>query len=167
MRISFTMLSLFAILLLSSCKQTPATVDITAEKAAVENVLEKYVMANENQDFSLIEQIWASDDDIMLLGTDSDEKYKGWKQIKNAIRHQFSQFEDTYISVLDQAINVNANGNTAWFSEILNYNFIHQGKAMSFEGIRFTGVLEKREGQWKLVQGHLSIPVEEGTETNQ
>jgi hypothetical protein len=31
---------------------------------------------------------------------------------------------------------------------------------MSFEGIRFTGVLEKIDGKWQLVQGHLSVPYE-------
>jgi len=151
--------------ILFSCQEEQKEVDIGAERAAVENVLEKYVLANENQDFSLIEQIWASDEDIVLLGTDGDEKYKGWNQIKSAIQHQFNEFEDTYISVLDQAININSTGNTAWFSETLNYNFIYRGEAMSFEGIRFTGVLEKNEGVWEMVQGHLSIPVAEGTET--
>jgi hypothetical protein len=48
----------------------------------------------------------------------------------------------------------------AWFSEVLDYNFIYLGEGMSFEGIRFTGVLEKREGHWKMVQGHLSVPYE-------
>ncbi len=165
MRKYFILLLTIGLLALISCREEQKEVDIGAEKAAVENVLEKYVLANENQDFSLIEQIWADDDDIVLLGTDGDEKYKGWNQIKSAIQHQFSEFEDTYISVLDQVIKLNSTGNTAWFSETLNYNFIYHGEAMSFEGIRFTGVLEKNEGMWEMVQGHLSIPVAEGTET--
>jgi hypothetical protein len=43
---------------------------------------------------------------------------------------------------------------------VLDYNFIYMGEDMSFEGIRFTGVLEKKDGKWKLVQGHLSVPYE-------
>jgi hypothetical protein len=155
------------ILFATGCAPKVEKPDLKKEKAEVTNVLEKYVIANENQNFSLIEEIWANDDNILLLGTDSDEIYLGWNQIKKAIQHQFNAFEDTYIVVSDQRIQLNATGNTAWFSEYLNYNFIYKGEAKSFEGIRFTGVLEKREGVWELVQGHLSIPVEEGTETSQ
>ena len=154
-------------LVTTSCKQKGTCVNKEEELTKVENVLEKYVMANENQDFSLIEQIWAPDDDIVLIGTDSDEKLIGWNQINKAIKHQFAEFEDTYISVIDQNISMNETANTAWFSEVLNYNFIYHGKAQSFEGIRFTGVLEKRKENWKLVQCHISIPVPQGTETKE
>ena len=134
--------------------------DIAEERARVENVLDQYVIANENQDFSIIERIWAEEEGIAMIGTDSDELLTGWEQIKSAIQHQFLEFEDTYISVNDQKIRISESGEIAWFYETLNYNFIHNGKAMSFEGIRFTGVLKKTDGNWELVQGHLSIPAE-------
>jgi len=73
---------------------------------------------------------------------------------------QFDEFENTLINISDQKIKISKDGNTAWFSEVLDYNFIYLGEDMSFEGIRFTGVMEKREGSWKLVQGHLSVPYE-------
>ena len=167
MKRTFIVLISITILIATGCEPKMQEPDLKKEKAEVANVLEKYVIANENQNFSLIEEIWANDDNILLLGTDSDEIYLGWKQIKKAIQHQFNSFEDTYIVVSDQRIQLNKTGNSAWFSEHLNYNFIYEGEAKSFEGIRFTGVLEKRNGAWELVQGHLSIPVEEGTETGE
>jgi ketosteroid isomerase-like protein len=37
---------------------------------------------------------------------------------------------------------------------------------MTFEGIRFTGVMRKIDGEWRLVQQHMSIPAKlEMTET--
>ena len=151
-------------LFLIACQQERKSFNKSDEISKIESVLEQYVIANESKDFSLIEKIWATDDDIVLIGTDANEKLIGWKQIKNAIKRQFSEFEDTYIAVIDQNIRINESGNTAWFSEFLNYNFIYQEDARSFEGIRFTGVLEKRDGQWVLVQGHLSIPVSKAAE---
>jgi len=71
---------------------------------------------------------------------------------------QFDELENILISIRDQKIKINKSGTTAWFSQILNYNYIYQDETMSFEGIRFTGVLEKRDGNWVLVQGHLSVP---------
>jgi hypothetical protein len=146
--------------LFTACKQTDTSHKPTVEesKKAVANILEKYVIANENQDFSMIEQIWAPDSDIILFGTNSEEKLMGWQNIKKAIQNQFKAISETYISPQQQYIKIGPCQKTAWFAEILNYNFVYQGKARSFEGLRFTGVLEKRNDTWKIVQAHLSIP---------
>jgi len=135
-------------------------VDLEAEIGKIETVLEQYVVANEEQDFNLISKIWKADEDIIMIGTDSDERLIGWNHIQKAIQNQFSSFQSTFISVSDQIIRINETGNTAWFVEHLNYNFIYKEEAMSFTGIRFTGVMEKKDNVWMLVQGHLSIPAE-------
>lgn len=141
------------------CQQkTKQKFDTAREKEAVKNVLEKYVIANENKDFNMFQQIWAPDSNIILYGTDSNEKLIGWKSIEKAIKQQFANVSQTYISVINQDIKVNNTGNTAWFAEELNYNFVSNNKAQSFDGVRFTGVLEKGAKGWQMVQGHLSIP---------
>ncbi|MBN2638347.1 MAG: nuclear transport factor 2 family protein [Bacteroidales bacterium] len=134
--------------------------DTAKEKEAVKNVLEKYVIANENKDFNMFKQIWAPDSDIIMYGTDSNEKLIGWNSIQKAIKQQFANVSQTYISVINQDIKLNRTGNTAWFAEELNYNFVHDNKAQTFDGVRFTGVLEKRPNGWEIVQGHLSIPAD-------
>jgi len=164
MKKQFSLLTgLVLLLLITSCRQkTASTINVQTEKKAVENVLEKYVIANENKDFSMIEQIWAPDSDILLFGTDSEEKLVGWKNIQEAIKKQFSSINSTYISVSYQHIKLGKSGNTAWFAELLNYNFVYQNKAKTYEGIRFTGILEKRPTGWRIVQAHLSIPANTG-----
>lgn len=154
---------IFAAILLVGCQQVnnktqEDQVDIDAEKERVALVLEKYVIANEKQDIDLVHEVWASSPDIVVIGTNSDEKLVGWDVIKNILQRQFDSFEDTYISVHDQVIEINKTGNTAWFSEILNYNYIYQGDAVQYEGLRFTGVLERDNGDWYIVQSHMSIP---------
>ncbi|MBC8489373.1 MAG: nuclear transport factor 2 family protein [Bacteroidetes bacterium] len=139
-------------------KQSKASFDPEQEMENIALVLEKYVIANERQEIELVKEIWAPDTDIVVIGTNSDEKLIGWDQIKDALQRQFNTFEETYISVRDQVIEINETGNTAWFSEILNYNYIYQDEARQYEGLRFTGVLEKRNGDWYIVQSHMSIP---------
>ncbi len=153
-------ITFLSFLLIASACNAPLKpkADHQDNKKAVANVLEKYVLANENQDFSMIGQIWAPDNDIILFGTNSEEKLMGWDNIKKAIKQQFASISETYISPTSQFIRLNPEQNTAWFAEILNYNFVYKGKAKSFEGVRFTGVLEKRKDGWKIVQAHLSIP---------
>ena len=157
-----TFLVVFVILLASSCNDCDQKFSKADEMIAIENLLEEYVIANENQDFDLIEKIWAPDSDIILYGTDSDERLMGWTNIRSAVREQFLQIEETYISASDQFIKLNCTGTTAWFAESLDYNFVYKGEAKSYTGLRFTGVVEKMDGQWKLVQAHLSLPASVG-----
>jgi len=160
-----TMLLLIPLFLLGVAGCAPEVekcpeVDLEKEMSEIRTLLEQYELARENEDFSTIEIIWANDDNILLIGTESHEELKGIDAIKKAMARQFNEFENTLINISDQKIGINKSGTTAWFYEMLDYNFIYQGEDMVFEGIRFTGVLEKRDGQWKLVQGHLSIPYE-------
>jgi ketosteroid isomerase-like protein len=135
--------------------------NLNQEREKVENVLGKYIISIENQDFHAIENIWEAGDSAMLLGTDSDERLMGWQSIRNAYRKQFGLISNTYIAVNDQFIRLSNDGRIAWFSQRMNYSFLYQDKAMTFDGIRFTGVLSKNnEGQWKMVQGHLSVPAQ-------
>lgn len=146
-------------LLVVACNECPNELSIKSEKAAIEDLLEQYVIAIENEDLQKVENSWSTNDSIMMFGTDSDEKLLGWDKIRKAYLNQFNLISDTYISVYDQFIRINCTGNTAWFSESMNYNFIYDSVAHSFEGIRFTGVIEKDDNDgWKLVQGHLSVP---------
>lgn len=160
----FIPLLVVATSLAMSCNKNKAVSimpDLNLEREKVENVLEKYMIAIENQDFHAIENIWEGGDSAMMLGTDSDERLMGWHNIRNAYRKQFGLISDTYIAVSDQFIRVHNDGKTAWFSQRMNYSFIYQDKALTFNGVRFTGVLTKNpEGQWKVVQGHLSVPAQ-------
>ena len=133
-------------------------IDFNQEKEKVALVLEKYVIANEEQNLNLIKEVWAMNPEIVVFGTNSDETIIGWDAIKNALQKQFASIEDTYISVRDQRIGINETGNTAWFSEFVNYNYIYKGKPVKYEGLRFTGVLEKINDEWLIVQSHMSIP---------
>ncbi len=139
-------------------------IDLVKEMSEIRSILEQYELAREREDFATVENIWANSDNIVLFGTEGDEQLVGIEAINNAITKQFDEFENTLINISDQKIHINKSGNTAWFSEVLDYNFIYLGEDMTFEGIRFTGVLEKIDGKWKMVQGHLSVPYEAALE---
>lgn len=135
-------------------------VNLEKEKMAVSQLLDGLATATECGNFDMIQKIWLHADDVLLIGTESDEKLVGWPDISKTIQKQFGLFEKTLISITDQSIWVNDDATIAWFFEELNYNFVYENKAMTFTGIRFTGVLEKIDGEWRLVQQHMSIPAE-------
>lgn len=162
MKLLFSTFVLSIMLLVGSCYNQNMESETKEDIAAIENLLENYILANENQDFDLIKKIWAPDDDIILYGTDSDERLMGWTNIETAIKEQFGYITDTYISASNQFIKLNCTGNTAWFAETLNYNYMYKGEAHSYEGLRFTGIVEKIDENWVLVQAHLSVPASVG-----
>ncbi len=161
MKSIFSSILFSLIILITSCDHQSEK-KCQEEKDAIENLLENYIIANENQDLDLIEAIWASEDDIVLYGTDSDERVVGWENIRSGIKEQFGFISDTYISASNQFIKLNCSGNTAWFAETLNYNYMYKGVAHSYEGLRFTGVVAKIDDEWRLVQTHLSLPASVG-----
>jgi len=159
MKKNYWYFTFIGLILLTACNQEVNRVDPIKEKEAIKLVLEKYVIANESQDISKIEEIWYPSEEIVSFGTEKGEKLLGISKIKNAVQSQFAKFKNTYISVHDQTINVSEDGNTAWFSEIVNYNFILNDSAHVYEGLCYTGVMNKIDGKWKLVMTHMSIPI--------
>jgi ketosteroid isomerase-like protein len=150
------------IVVVSSCcnnkTEKKETINIDQERESVALVLEKYVIANERQDIDLVKEVWANSPHIVVFGTTGDDKYVGWSEIHDVMQRQFNSFKETYISVRDQVIEVSETGKTAWFSEVMNYNYIYQGEPIQYEGLRFTGVLKKIDGDWLIVQSHMSVP---------
>lgn len=156
---NFLILPLLA-LTMFSCTTAPQEkpVDKAAENEAVATVLESYVIANETKDIELIKQVWADDSLIVVFGTESGERMVGWETIKATIEEQFATFEDTYIAMNDINIKMNNECNTAWFSSMINYNFTYNDQPISYEDLRFTGVLTKTDDGWHIVQSHISVP---------
>ncbi len=157
-------LFLSALFIMSSCVNTAQkkaekpSVNIAQEKTAISKILDDLAASSESGNFQGIQKIWWPSEDVLLIGTDSGEKLVGWTAISKAIQKQFRSFGETLISITDQSIWVNDDATVAWFFEELNYNFVYEEKAMTFEGIRFTGVMQKHDGRWRLVQQHMSIP---------
>jgi len=148
-------------------KDQNLTIDVAQEKLEISQILDNLATAYEGGNFDLIENIWLPSKDILAVGTDNNEKLEGWEEISTIIKRQLGTFEETFISITDQDIWINDDASVAWFFEELNYNFVYKEKAMTFTGIRFTGVMLKQDSKWRLVQQHMSIPAAlEMVETN-
>jgi len=145
-----------ACLVMSVCVQK---VDIEAEKAKVKSVVDQFAQATDTENMELFSKIMARDADMVNFGTDAAERYVGWEPLKTAVEKQFASFDNAKITSRDQVIKVLYSGKVAWFSEILDFDVVAQGQSVRLEGIRLTGVLEKRNGNWIFMQVHNSVPV--------
>jgi ketosteroid isomerase-like protein len=63
--------------------------------------------------------------------------------------------------VRDLQVHLSRSGDVAWYFANLDDVVSWEGKASKFgEGLRWTGVLEKRDGRWVIVQMHASLAVD-------
>jgi hypothetical protein len=157
----FKLISFLFILMISGCKQDKLPVcDKAAEKEAIKLLLQKYIIANEARNISMIGEVWANDTAVYSLGTDRHDIFRGYESVQKKFTEQFERFENTFISSRDQKIYVHPDCKTGWFSEILQYNYTQGDRAIEYSDLRFTGFLEKRDGKWVILQTHLSAPAD-------
>ena len=143
-------------LMMSSCAQK---VDMEGEKVKVSAVLDQLIQVLETEDVDVFSKIIVHDADMVNFGTDAAERLVGWEALKELMQKQFAATENSKLSVKDRVIKVHDSGKVAWFSEIIDWNLVSQGQEVKLEGLRATGVLEKRDGNWLVIQLHSSTPV--------
>ena len=133
-------------------------IDLSSEKTAVKDVIHKLLESYELEDMDLHASIMAQDEDMVNFGTDVAEHHIGWEAWKESHLAQWAAIDKTEITSTDLVVSLAETGNVAWFSDITNWTLIIQSDTMTVNNVRFTGVLEKREEKWKIVQVHASIP---------
>ncbi|MEO8398197.1 MAG: nuclear transport factor 2 family protein [Ignavibacteriaceae bacterium] len=142
---------------LNSCSQTK-TVNTDAEKTKVKSVVDDFKNFWETKDMNLLSKIMSHDANMVNYGTDANEIFVGFEAFKDSITPMLSSVDGIKINVRNQTINVDADGNAAWFSEIWDWDISMGGQTMQQHNLRLTGVLEKDDGNWVIVQFHNSVP---------
>lgn len=133
--------------------------DLGAEQAKVNIVVNQFNHVWETKDMATFSEIMAHDADMVVYGSDAPEHWTGWEPLKEAVSQMMPALENVKISVKSLTIKVHPTGQVAWFSEIWDWDFLMDGKSIHSPGQRLTGVLEKRNGEWVIVQIHNSVPV--------
>ena len=108
-----------------------------------------------NRDLNSIPKLFVPDPDLVFYGTGADEKGIGLEGIKADWERAFTQSDSSSMELTWGS--VSAAGLVAWaaFDGVARATI--KGQEISFP-IRFTSVLEKRDGRWLIVQSHASTP---------
>lgn len=154
----FSVVLIVLTVLMTNCdKQEP--VNLTTEKMEIEKCLTTFWTAFENKDLKKIGDLIVHDPDIVFFGTDENERWAGWPCVESALKKQFEAFSKIKIQTHNLVIQVSPTGQTAWFSlqryiSLMTPDSVNEGMKT-----RITGVMEKRDGCWKMVQYHSSYPI--------
>lgn len=130
----------------------------------IEQTIQKFFHSMDVQDFDLMKEVTAQKEDMVHIGTDTDEIWRGWSELNEATVEQFENLKFYKADIRELSIHLSATGQVAWYSHLLDAKIKSKTSVQIWKGARFTGVLEHIDGSWQIVQTHVSIP--ESHQTN-
>lgn len=108
---------------------------------------------------ALFESIFAKDDAFFTFYPDSKSTVVGWNRFEKFLNDWMDERNKaTGYDIRNLRITIAKTGQVAWFSAIVDDEGEFDGKPWGLKNVRWTGVLEKRGGNWKICQQHMSEP---------
>lgn len=132
--------------------------DDDAEKDIIERTIRDSIGWALTKDRPLLESILAHDSDFFIFHPSSKGNIMGWDSFVKLFDIWMSpKFKATHFDVRDLRITFSRSRDVAWYSAILDDCGEWEGKPNCWKDTRWTGVLEKRDGKWIIVQMHFSF----------
>jgi len=99
-----------------------------------------------------------NNDELFFFQTDSKSTITSFEQFRDLTERFFMRddFKAIRVDIKDLRIHMSPTLKTAWWACILDDYNEFQGKPANWENVRWSGVLEKVEGKWKIFQMHFS-----------
>jgi ketosteroid isomerase-like protein len=138
------------------------TVDIEAEKAQIKEVVKNSIGWAANKDKELLYSCFADDEELFYYSPRDDGTIHGRKEFVDLTEGFFMKddFKAIRFEVRDLQVNLSRSGDVAWYHARLDDYNEWRGQPANWEDVRWTGVLEKRDGRWVIVQMHFSSPTD-------
>lgn len=136
-----------------------AAPDLERERAAVEKVAYTFVgWALDNKNAEALKASLSHGEDFFMFQPNSRSTIAGYQQFLKLIPGWMSpDFKATKTELREVKVGLSPSGDTAWFAAILEDCGEYKGRTSCWKDCRYTGVLEKREGRWVIVQAHFSL----------
>ncbi len=144
---------------LTSCNRQPDVhqIDRSVETALVEKAIHHSIGWARDKDFQLLYNTIANDSNYIEVDP-GPGLIKGFDEFrKNEAFWSSPDFKAIRYEIRDLVINLSGSGDVAWFYCRLDDINQWKGQPANWENTRWTGVLEKREGRWQIVQMHFSF----------
>ena len=128
------------------------------DRAVVEQTIRDSIGWALTKDRVLLERVITHDADLFIFHPDSKSTVVGWDAFaKNFSFWMDPRFKATSFDVRDLRITFARSGEVCWFSAMLDDLAEWDGKPTGWKDTRWTGVLERRGGNWVIVQMHFSF----------
>lgn len=133
----------------------------TNDTDAIRELVNEFLEAYQHRDIDALAGVVSNSKDFFAFGTDQGETWIGWEELKTASEQLFGAMEEIHWDREQESrIHFSKAGDVAWFAEEFTGCFVTAGEKHDCE-VRITGVVEKRAGDWKIVQFHRSVTPED------
>ena len=131
------------------------------EERAVVRVLDDNIGWFRDKDFGRLFATMTNGPDLFMYQLDSASTIRGFGQFKK-YSEGWRNPEVRYAGhrITDRQIHFSRAGDVSWFSAMLEDCAQVKDRPARCFTTRYTGVLEKRDGRWVLVQQHFSLPAD-------
>lgn len=151
------------VIMLTSCsrqKKEIAKNSKSAEMTLIKKVIQSSIGWAKDKDLSLLYSVIANDSAFLEVHPDKNVVI-GFNNFKKAESFWMNpNFKAVSYEVSDLRLNISNSGDVAWWYCVLDDINEWKGQPANWENTRWTGVLEKREGKWVIVQMHFSFAQE-------
>jgi hypothetical protein len=131
--------------------------DRDAEKREIARVISSVIGWAKDKDLDLFYRSIANDEDYISV-TPGKRVVKRFEDVKQNVPFWMSpEFKYVRHELKDLEITFARCGQVAWFYCILDDINTYKGEPASWENARWTGVVEKRDGNWIVVSQHFSF----------
>jgi ketosteroid isomerase-like protein len=151
-------------LVVCSCSTPPRSTEV-AHPATPEALVRAMFHANEARDMADLERLVSKDPDMVGYSV-GGRKYVGWNDLKTEMQQEFELV--TRLDIPIKELRVWERGDLAWYTaeiEYIRYEGTGENARKMVLPLRESGVLERHQGRWLLVQWHESL--ERAPETQQ
>ena len=151
---------LFILLIVVGCTSSDKSFDFEKEKLLVEKTINGSIGWAKDKNLAYLYNIIANDSSFLEVHP-GDRIVKGFIEFKKAEEFWMSpDFKAVRYEIRDLRITISQSGDVAWWFCMLDDINEWKGEPANWENTRWTGVLEKREGRWVIVQQHFSFASE-------
>jgi ketosteroid isomerase-like protein len=154
------LVTFLSILSLCSCKKQDTNSHKAEEIEYITQTISSCIGWFKEKDFDLLFSIVAHDSNYISIHP-TNKVIRGFDDfVKNVEVFKNPDFKYVRHKLKDLKINISSGGNVAWFFCYLDDINSWKGQPANWENARWTGVLEKREGRWVIIQQHFSFAVD-------
>lgn len=143
-------------LVVCSCSTLPRSTEV-AYPATPEGIVRAMFHANEMKNMTDLERLVSKDPDMIGYSI-GGRKYVGWDELKHEMQQEFETL--TRLDIPIKEIRVWERGDVAWYTaeiDYIRYEGIGEHARKMVLPLRDSGVMERRQGRWVLVQWHESL----------
>ncbi|MFC1527468.1 nuclear transport factor 2 family protein [Candidatus Neomarinimicrobiota bacterium] len=149
----------FCMMIIGCTKQGKIT-NREIEIKEISKVVDSCIGWFKDKDFDLLFSVIANDPNFIEIHP-TDRIVRGFEEFQtNSEIFKQDEFQYVHHELKDLTINISDSGDVAWFYCILDDINTWEGRPANWENARWTGVLEKRDGKWVIVQQHFSFVAE-------